>query len=93
MDTFDTDRISGMHDAPCGVSNHRAAETLAPTLLPGSFSPQGFPQSLIGLRRRVQAGQELGIGFGGGREIGAIKQGVFGRATGGVEHEVGAVLA
>jgi hypothetical protein len=28
-DTSDTDRIGGMHDAPCGVSNHRAAEALA----------------------------------------------------------------
>ena len=28
-DASDTDRIGGMHDAPCGVSNHRAAETLA----------------------------------------------------------------
>ena len=28
-DASDTDRIGGMHDAPCGVSNHRAAEALA----------------------------------------------------------------
>ena len=28
-DTSDTDRIGGMHDAPCGVSNHGAAKALA----------------------------------------------------------------
>src|SRR5260370_40630336 len=28
-DASDTDRIGGMHDALCGVSNHRAAQALA----------------------------------------------------------------
>jgi hypothetical protein len=28
-DASDADRIGGMHDAPCGVSNHRASEALA----------------------------------------------------------------
>ena len=33
-DASDTDRIGGMHDALCGVSNHRAAENLGPDISP-----------------------------------------------------------
>jgi hypothetical protein len=53
------------------------------------------------LRRPPQSGDGLESsavhpsvpGFGANRQNGAIKQSVFSRTTGGVEHEVGAVLA
>ena len=55
-----------------------------PRSLPGSRSPHGSPQPLIGLRRSIQARQEFGVGFETDRENGAIKQGFFRGAVGSV---------
>jgi hypothetical protein len=52
--------MNTLQDHACSSCSPWRRQSFWRFLLPGSFSPQGLPQTLIGLRRRVQAGQELG---------------------------------
>jgi hypothetical protein len=50
-------------------------------------------KALIGLRRGIQARQELTIGLGADRKHGAIQKGILGRTAGGVQNKIRPILA
>ena len=54
---------------------------------------QGLLQAGVGDRRTIQTGDEFGIGLPVDRNERLVEQRVFGSAAGGVEDEIGAVLA